>query len=243
MTVFGRLSMPRRSKNLVTRLEECDPAEAEVAEVGLGRDEGHRRDVGQAGLPDAVVDVEEELVGGAEARAALGGADHDRAGVLQKGLPGLAGQQGVVEVAHRLRVAVFGPEARDLLERQARPGRDQQPIVRQLVARSGGDHVRLGVDAAASLSSGCPCSRRGRRDGRRAEAEWQPMRGDEGEMVARVEHDDLVPLVKVLAQLERGGEAGEARVQERRCAGGQGEHGDLLLAVRRRSEWSRWGRG
>lgn len=64
---------------------------------------GHKSDgcdVGQPCLVDAVLDVEEELVGGTEAGAALGGADHDRAGVLQEAVPRFAGQLCALAVRH-----------------------------------------------------------------------------------------------------------------------------------------------
>ena len=86
--------MPSFAKNCVDPLARvADTAEAEVPEERLGRDEGDGRYVGEAGLVDLVLDVEEELVGGAEAGAALGGADDDGSRVGEEALPCLAGEQ------------------------------------------------------------------------------------------------------------------------------------------------------
>jgi hypothetical protein len=103
-----------------------DTAETEVSEVRLGGHERDRSHVGQTRLPHAVVDVERELVRRAEAGAALGGTDYDRTRVLEEALPCVLCQKGVVEVAHGLRVAVLGSQAGNLLEREPRPGGDQQ---------------------------------------------------------------------------------------------------------------------
>ena len=73
-----------------------------------------------------------------------------------------------------------------------------------------------------------------------ADAEGQPdQRRDEREVVARVEDDDLVALVQVLAQLERGGQAGEAGSDDDDALGARGGHGAVLLSVRQQGDLQR----
>ena len=188
-----------------------------MPEERLGRDEGDGRDVGEAGLVDLVLDVEEELIGGAEAGAALGGADDDGPRVGEEALPCLAGEQGVLEVAHGLREAVVGAEAGDLLKRQAGPGGEHQLVVGDVLAVVGVDDPVLEVEAGrgsvAELDALALIHRRQRERDVLGPAlsEGQPYeRWDEGEVRAPVEDHDPVMLVEVFAQLKRRGQPGEA---------------------------------
>ena len=129
----------------------ADAAEPEVAEEWFGGDEGDRRDVLQAGLLDPVVRVEHELVGRAEARAALRRADHNRTGVPQEPVPLITGEEGVLEVADRLRVPVVRSETWDLLEREPRTGPDEQPVIGEFLAGARRHGVRDRVDLLGGL--------------------------------------------------------------------------------------------
>ncbi len=103
-------------------------AEAEVPDIGLRGDEGHRHLV--ADLAPAQVGVHDhgELVGGTETGCHLHGAHHDMAGILDELVPYLGGLHGVVDMAHRLRMAV-GSEALHFLECQLRSGGDDEKVV------------------------------------------------------------------------------------------------------------------
>ena len=199
----------------------ADAAEAEVAEERLGGDERDRSDLVQPGLLDPVAHVEQELVRGAEARPTLSGADDDRTGVLEEPLPRLAGEQRVVEVAHRLGVAAFGTEARDLLERQSRAGADEQPVVGDLLTGRRGHRTAGRVDLRRGLVDEPDALLRVHRRERErhvlgvTESEGKPdQRRDEGEIRPRVEHHDLVAISDELARLERRGHPREARTDD-----------------------------
>ena len=218
---FAIPRMPSRSKNFVTRFcGVADAAEAEVAEERLRRDERDRHAVCEAGLAELVAGVEQELVGRAEARAALRGADDDRAGVLQEALPGVAREDRVVEVADRLRVAALGAESSDLLEREARAGRDHEPVVGELPIA--GDHdPSLQVEAVGGrVHERDPLALEHRRElerdiGGAALAERQPdQRGDEREVIAAIEDGHLDRVLHPSLDLERGRQAGEARADD-----------------------------
>ena len=188
-----------------------------MPEERLGRDEGDGRYVGEAGLVDLVLDVEEVLIGGAEAGASLGGADDNGPRVGEEALPCLAFEQGVLEVAYRLREAVVGAEAGDLLKRQAGPGGEHQLVVGDVLAIVGVDDPVLEVEAGrgsvAELDALALIDRRERERDVLGPAlsEGQPYkRWDEGELRAPVEDHNPVMLVEVFAQLERRGQPGEA---------------------------------
>ena len=68
------------------RLGVADPVEAEMADIGLGGDEGHGHAVADLAAAQLGIEDEGELVGRAEAGGALHGADDDGAGVLAEGL-------------------------------------------------------------------------------------------------------------------------------------------------------------
>ncbi len=106
----------------------ADAADAEMADIGLRRHEGHRHLVADAPLAQVGVHDHGELVGRAEAGRALHRADHDRAGILAEFLPAIVGRRRVIDVADRIGVA-FGPEPLDLVEGEFRTGRDDQIIV------------------------------------------------------------------------------------------------------------------
>ena len=106
----------------------ADAAEAEVADVGFGGDEGHRHLV--ANLAPAQVGFHDhrEFVGRAEARGALYGAGDDRAGVGDEFLPGTFGRDRMVDVADRLGMPLR-THALDLVEGQLGAGRYDQEVV------------------------------------------------------------------------------------------------------------------
>ena len=106
----------------------ADAVEAEMADIGLGRDEGHRHLVADLAPAQLGIEDEGELVGRPEAGGALHGADDDRPRVLGEVLEGVLGGDRVVDVADRLRVAV-GAEALDLVEGELGAGGDHQVVV------------------------------------------------------------------------------------------------------------------
>ena len=222
-----------------------------MTEERFGGDERHRRDGLQPGLPDLVVDVEHELVGGAEAGAALRGADHHRAGVLQEPAPFVAREEGVLEIADRLRVPVVRPEAGDLLEREPRTGTDEQPVIGELLARARRHRVSGRVDLLGRLvDEPDPLAgiHRRKREGhiiRLAATERQPdQRRDEREIGPRIDHHDLVAIAHLLLQLERRGQPREARSDDHDTLALRTGH-DSLLALGRHAfaglQWAgRW---
>ncbi len=189
-----------------------------MPEERLGGDERDRRDLLEPGLLDLVLGVEQELVGGPEARAALRGADHDRPRVLQEPIPRVASEHRVLEVADRLGIPVVRPETRDLLEREPRPGADEQPVICQFLAGAGSHRVREGVDPPGGvIDEPDPLLRVDRRQRERhvlglAAAERDPyQRRDERELRAWIQDHDLVTIPGSLLELERRGQPGEAR--------------------------------
>jgi hypothetical protein len=142
----------------------------------------------------------------------------------------------VIEVADRLRVAAVEAEARDLLEREARTGRDQEPVVLDLLAVAGRDRARGGVDPLggpvdeADALAGVHRLERERDVAGRADAERQPdQRRDEREVRARIQHDDLVGVIELLAELQGGRHAGEARSDDDCAKGWTGLHCAVAL--------------
>ena len=192
-----------------------------MPEERLGGDERHGRDVVEARLLDPVADVEQKLVGGAEARAALRGADHHGPRVLEEPLPGIARQQRVLEVADRLRVAVVRPEPGTFSNARRGPVpmnslskvscspaavRDGVPVEIDLGRRL--------VDEADPLAGVERREREGDVLGV-ADPERKPdQRRDEREVRTRVEHHDLVPIGHPLSQLQGGGHPRETRTQD-----------------------------
>ena len=91
------------------RLGVAHAVEPEVADIGLGRDEGHRHPVAQLAAAQLGVEDEGEFVGRPEARCALHGADDYRAGFAQLASNAARRSIGMVDVADRLR---YAPRAR-----------------------------------------------------------------------------------------------------------------------------------
>src|SRR5215472_10012587 len=104
------------------------PADAEVPQKRLGRDVGQLDLPLQAGLAELVRDVEQVLVGGAEAAGALGCADDDVAWRFKEPLPALTGPDRVVQGGDRVRVTAR-PQARHGCEIVTVPGRYHQVVV------------------------------------------------------------------------------------------------------------------
>lgn len=216
----------------------ADAAEAEVAEERLRGDERHRGDVAQAGLLDLVANVEHELIGGAKARPALCGADHDRPGVLQEPVPRVAGEQRVPQVADRLRMPIVRSQTGDLLEREPRSGADQQAVVGELLAGANSHGVRSRVDRRDRLVDEPNSLARVHRPQRERDVVWfaaaernPDQRRDERELRTRVEHDDLVPVTQALAQFESLGHAGEARPDDHDTLAIRTGHDSLLASA------------
>jgi hypothetical protein len=123
----------------------------------------------------------------------------------------------VVEVADRLREPLLGPEPRDLLEREARPRRDDEPVVPELLVA--GDHdVALEVEPVSRRvherdALALEHRRELERDIRRtAFPERQPDQGrDEREVIATIEHGHLDRVLQAPLDLERGSQTREAR--------------------------------
>ncbi len=132
-------------------------AQAHVADVGLGRDVGHRHAV--ADLATAQVRVEDHrgLVRGPVEARTLRRADDDRARVLHEPL---------VRVRRRARARACTPtacapwaEPRHFLERELRPGRDHQVVVRERAAArpAGASSPARRSTRPSAAPSGCPC--------------------------------------------------------------------------------------
>ena len=137
----------------------ADAVEAEMADIGLRGDEGHRHAIAQLAAAQLGFQDEQEFVGRPEAGGALHGADHHRPRIGGKLLEGVLGVGGVVDVADRLGVAVR-PEPGDLVEGEFRPGGDHQIVVVDRGAVRELDAV-FGRDARAARpasAAGCPCA-------------------------------------------------------------------------------------
>src|SRR5207249_8837255 len=91
-----------------------------------------------------VGDVEHELVRGAEASGALGGADHDRARVVHEASPAFSRVDGTVKRGYRVRVPLWS-EARDDVEVIQVAGGDHH-VVECVLAPRGCDLLRLWID-------------------------------------------------------------------------------------------------
>ncbi len=116
-----------------------------MAEERLRGHEGQRRLLADLRLTQCLVDVEDHLVGCAEAAGALGRADDDRPRVLDELEPGFGGVHRVFEAADGVRGALLGAEARDDGEVVLGPRPNQQVVVGDLTLV--GEHlVLLGVD-------------------------------------------------------------------------------------------------
>jgi len=123
-------------------------------------------------------------------------------------------------------VAAIGAEAGDLLECEARTGRDQEPVVLDLLAVAGRDRARDGVDPLGGLVdeadalAGVHRLERERDLAGVADVERQPdQRRDEREDIARIQHEDLVRIIETLGELQGGRHAGEARSDDDRAKG------------------------
>ena len=115
-------------RRLEHRLGVAYATEPEMADVGLGGDEGHRDAVADPALAQVGFHDEGELVGRAEARRALHRADHDRTGRRDEPVPDLGRLRRMIDVADRLGVAAR-TETGDLVERELRTGGDHEIVV------------------------------------------------------------------------------------------------------------------
>ncbi|MDT4843455.1 hypothetical protein FQZ97_773890 [compost metagenome] len=129
-------------------------AQAQVTDVGLGGHEGHGHLVTDLALAQVGVHDHRELVGRAEARSALHGTDHDRAGRLHERIPGRLGGFGVADVADRLRVAAKRTQAFDFVKGQLGAGGDDEVVVVHPAAVFQFDLVGVWVDAFGALNDG-----------------------------------------------------------------------------------------
>ena len=140
------------------RLAVRQPADAEVPEERLRGDVGQLDLLLQPGLAQLVGDVEEELVGRAEAAGTLGGADHDVAGVGRGSAASLPGVDGVLEGGDGEGVAV-GAEAGDHVDLVAVAGGDDQVVV-GVGAAGGLDRPASGsIAVAAAWTNSTPWAR------------------------------------------------------------------------------------
>jgi hypothetical protein len=121
----------------------ADPIQAKVADIGFGRDEGHRHAVAHLGAAECGFEDEQELIGRAEAACALRRADDDRAGVGDQLVEDSLRRFGMVDVADGLGVAV-GAEALDFVKGKLGPGCDHKVVVGDGLAIDQKDAVFLG---------------------------------------------------------------------------------------------------
>ena len=106
----------------------ADTADAEVADVGLSRHEGHRNLVADPTLAQIGVHDHREFVGWPVTRGSLHGADHDRTGIFAKLLPPCVGARGVVHIADGVTV-LFRAQSFDLIEGELGARGDHQVVV------------------------------------------------------------------------------------------------------------------
>ncbi len=128
----------------------ADAAEAKMADVGLGGDEGHRHLAADLAAAQVGVHDHGELVGRAVAGGALQRADDDGAGVGDELVPGLGGLFRVVHRTDRLGV-MFGAGALDFFEGQLGAGGDDQVVVGHRGAVGQLDAVFLRMHALGGL--------------------------------------------------------------------------------------------
>src|SRR5439155_12387574 len=102
-------------------------ADTEVAEERLRRDVAELDLLLETGLAELVRNVEQVLVRSSETSRALGGADHDVSGVVEKLAPPFPGVDRVVESRDRVRVSFT--QAGYGIEVVAVSGRDDQVVV------------------------------------------------------------------------------------------------------------------
>ncbi|MPL80122.1 hypothetical protein SDC9_26015 [bioreactor metagenome] len=183
------------------------PVEAEMADIGLRGDEGHRHLIADLRLAQRGVEDEAEFVGRSIAACALHRADDDRAGLFAEALEGGAGLLGMVNMADRLG-ETLGAEPLDLVEGQFGAGGDDDVVVGDRTAVDQLDAVLLGVQAGRGDGDEVDVlARHRRRQVDRDVLAVAPADGDPGvrghEMVLRVLGDDrdLVFLADIVAQL------------------------------------------
>ena len=109
----------------------ADAIEAEVADIGLGGDEGHRYAVAHLALSQLGIDDHGEFIGRAEAGGALHRADHHRLRIGGQLVKDGACGHGVINLTDRLRKAGMRPQPLDLVKGQFRTGGDDQIVVGQ----------------------------------------------------------------------------------------------------------------
>ena len=132
-------------------LRVADPTQAQMPDIGLRGDEGHRDAVAQLALAQVGIHDEGKLVGRAKAGCEGHGTYDHVAGVFQQLFVFLVSGLGVIDRADRGGMSTLRSGALDLLESQARPGRYNQVIVVQGLAVLELQSVVGGVDLVATL--------------------------------------------------------------------------------------------
>src|SRR5574340_318976 len=145
----------------------ADAAEAQMADIRLGSDEGHRYAVAdlavlQVGIHDHCVFIRRAVAG-----SPLHRAHHDGPRVLHELVPRTARIHRMVHSADRLCMA-FRPQPRHFIKRQLGPGRDDQEIVVNGPAVGEFDLVLLRVHARRANRS------EERRVGKECRSRWSP---------------------------------------------------------------------
>ena len=185
-----------------------------MAQERLGGHIGDRRPLLEAVSAELVGEVEDELVGGAEAAGALGGGHHHRPGVGQQPLPAVGGRQGARQGGDGMgRAAGAGPgDGGEVLQVA---GGDHQ-VVEAVAAVGGLDLLVLGVDPGGlGVDELDPVGLEGRGDregdvGGVALAEGDPDEGGvEDEAVVLGDHGDLDVVLQLVLDGQGGGQAGE----------------------------------
>jgi hypothetical protein len=163
---------------------------------------------------ELVGEVEDELIGGAEAARALGGGHHHRPRVGQQPPPALAGRHRPLQGGDGMgRAAGAGP--RDGGEVLPIPGGNHQVV--EAVRAVGGLHLlALGVDPGSlGVDEVDPVGLEGGRDreadvGGLAFAEGDPDKGGvEHKPVVLGDHRDLDVVLQLVLDRQGGGQAGE----------------------------------
>ena len=105
------------------------PVEAQMADIGFGRDKGHRHLVADLPLAQLCLDDHRGFIGRAVTGGALNRAHNDGARIVAECLERLVAGFGMIDVADRLREPAMWPKAFDFIEGQFRAGRDDKVVV------------------------------------------------------------------------------------------------------------------
>ena len=214
------LDVPLAQGALQEALGIADPVEAEMADIGLGGDEGHRHLVADLRVAQGLVEDEGEFIGRTEAGGALHRADDHRAGPCHQRVEGGFRRHGVIDLADRGGMRP-GPEALDLVEGEFRPGGDHEIVIGERAPVLELDPALRGMEPLRAL--------RMERDAAAFEhrleihfhslalapADGDPgVRGHEGIAAAPGDHRDLMRLPELLAKLVGHDGAAESGTQD-----------------------------